>query len=266
MIRGTIFDIKKFAVHDGPGIRTTVFFKGCPLECRWCHNPESRNRQIEKICVRLRRGDGSEIVRDRVYGRDVSTEDVFREILKDRVFYEESGGGATFSGGEPLLQIDFLLELLQQCKAAGIHTAVDTSGYVDFERLERIVDVTDMFLYDLKLADTADHERYIGVPNASIIENLQRLARHHDDIVIRVPLIPGMTDTGDNIEGIAAIVASIKNIQKVSLLPYNSLVEDKIERFGWDNNLGHLQTQDTTALQAIKEIFTARGYTVTVGG
>ncbi|MEZ5360010.1 MAG: glycyl-radical enzyme activating protein [Candidatus Zixiibacteriota bacterium] len=266
MTTGTIFDIKKFAIHDGPGIRTTVFFKGCPLNCLWCHNPESRNKQIEKICVRLRRGDGTVVSQDKTYGREVSVDEVFAEVMKDRVFYEESGGGVTCSGGEPLIQTEFLYELLARCKDADIHTAVDTSGFVDFKRIRRAIEVTDLFLYDIKLADSSVHEKFVGVPNERIIHNLRELAGLGADIMLRVPLIPGITDTDANINGVLSLLSSIKSISKVGLLPYNSLAEDKLERFGMVNQIGHLQRQDESALRDMAKKFTEAGYAVTVGG
>ena len=266
MSAGTIFDIKKFAIHDGPGIRTTVFFKGCSLDCRWCHNPESRNRNIETLCIRRREANHPEGRREEVFGRIAGVEEIITEIEKDRIFYEQSGGGATFSGGEPMLQIDFLADLLKACRAADIRTAVDTSGFVPFTSFEKIIDSTDLFLYDLKLIDDELHREYVGVSNKLILENLNKLSASRGDVIARIPLIPGITDTEKNIADTLSFLLSLKSIQMVGLLPYNTLAEDKMDRFGLDNTIGPLATQSEEKLDSIAKLFAARGYQVSVGG
>ncbi|MCK5126945.1 MAG: glycyl-radical enzyme activating protein [candidate division Zixibacteria bacterium] len=265
-MQGIIFDIKKFAIHDGPGIRTTIFFKGCPLSCQWCHNPESRNPQIETICVKNNSDETHASAISEIFGEKVSAQYIIEEIVKDRIFYEESGGGATFSGGEPLLQIDFLLELLQLCKKQGIHTAVDTSGFVPFEQLETIIDYTELFLYDLKLIDDSVHKNYVGASNQLILENFRKLVKRHDNVIPRIPLIPGITDTDEALSAIITFLESTKCVTKVSLLPYNKLVEDKLDRFHIDNKIGRLQKQDDQKIIDIERMFSACGFHVSVGG
>lgn len=242
-----IFDIKKFAIHDGPGIRTTVFFKDCPLDCAWCHNPECKS-------------DGAGLHAG--LSRQELFDEVFKEIKKDRIFYEQSGGGATFSGGEPLLQIGLLGDLLAACKKAGIHTAVDTCGHVDYRDFEAISDRVDLFLYDLKLMDDEVHRKYTGASNRLILENLDKLITAGTDIRVRVPLIPGITDSDENLNGIADYVASPGNARPVNLLPYNLFGRSKYKKLGKSNPLGDLQTQSEDELKRMSRIFTARGIDV----
>ncbi|NHZ87227.1 MAG: radical SAM protein, partial [Planctomycetia bacterium] len=164
---GIIFDIKKYAIHDGPGIRTTVFFKGCTMECQWCHNPESKNFGIEEFVIkdRVKKSTKHEIV-----GYEMTIDEVMEKIEKDRVFYDESNGGVTFSGGEPLVQINFLLELLKVCKKSNIYTVVDTSGEASWKDFEKILNYVDLFLYDLKIIDNELHKKYTGVPNKRVLK------------------------------------------------------------------------------------------------
>jgi pyruvate formate lyase activating enzyme len=174
--KGFIFDIKKYSINDGPGIRTTVFLKGCPLNCLWCHNPESRNMKPERISASSYSWNFySQSCDPEIIGREASTNEIFGEIKKDIPFYEESSGGVTFSGGEPLLQINFLKSLLTICKTSGIHTAVDTSGYVPYANFETILSLTDLFLFDIKIVSEELHHKYTGVSNKLIMENLQKL-------------------------------------------------------------------------------------------
>ena len=250
-VTGTIFDLKKYAIHDGPGIRTTVFFKGCPLACWWCHNPEALDTEPEPVDperVRVRKYvmDPSS---DGTIGYEVRVGYLIEEIEKDRIFYEQSGGGVTLSGGEPLLQLDFLAALLEGCRDAGIRTAVDTSGYAPREALERIVDTADMFLYDLKLIDAAAHTEYTGASNELILDNFVWLVQRGSRVIPRIPLIPGVTDTTDNLRGIAGFISRLDGIDEVSLLPYNTIAEDKFERFRISNRLGHLERQTIEQLK-----------------
>jgi pyruvate formate lyase activating enzyme len=258
--KGVIFDIKRYAIHDGPGIRTTVFFKGCPLECWWCHNPEGRHREPEML-----RAKG---VKSRKYARDPGEEGtvgyevtagyLIEEIAKDIVFYDQSGGGVTISGGEPLLQIEFLTCLLAACKNRGIRTAVDTSGYV--------LGLTDLVLYDIKLINDGLHKRYTGVSNSLILENLKRLVASGASVLPRIPLIPGLTDTEENIEGAIALLSELDAIHEVSILPYNKIAEDKFRRFEISSRLGELSVQTERQLRGIGQRFESSGYRVRYGG
>ncbi len=265
---GIIFDIKKFAIHDGPGIRTTVFLKGCPLDCWWCHNPEGREGQPENFCVRTRRGGsgGNWAEKEELFGREVSVAEIMTEIIKDIVFYDQSGGGVTFSGGEPLMQPEFLKAALIECQESGIRTAVDTSGYGPADIFDEIYDLVDLFLYDLKNMDDHQHIKYTGVSNEQILDNLKMLAVRGNKINLRLPMIPGITDTHENLEAILEFIEPLPGIRDVSLLPYNRLAEDKLERFSLNSRLGRISSGTGNDLDAVTRRFANRGYRVKVGG
>ena len=242
-----ISNIKRFAVHDGNGIRTTVFFKGCPLKCLWCHNPESISFQPQIAffgnkcigCGECKREDFS--VADclgeaRVlYGREVTVEELLPLLLEDRDFYETSGGGVTLSGGECLAQADFCAELLKRLKQEGINTAVDTCGFVSREKLDKVIPYTDTFLYDIKAMDEAVHIRCTGQSNRIILENLRYLDALGKPIEVRFPYVPGYND--DQTEKIAEFLKSLKNIKAVKVLPYHNYAGSKYLALGMDNTL-----------------------------
>jgi len=259
---GIIFDLQKFAVQDGPGIRTTVFFKGCPLHCLWCHNPESKNPASE--ILQITNNCGSQ--KSDTVGYAISVDDLMYEISKDQIFYEESGGGITFSGGEPMMQTGFLHRLLLQCKKLNYHTAIDTSGYADWSDFEKINDLVDLYLYDLKLMDNSAHQEYTGESNRLILDNLHKLDNLSAHIILRIPLIPQITDTPDNLTAICEYAKSFKNIRKINLLPYNKLGEDKAQKYALDNKLGKLNVQSEEALQNMMAIFMDSGLEVRVAG
>lgn len=265
---GTIFDIKKFAIHDGPGIRTTVFFKGCPLNCWWCHNPESIKVEPEDVQIGTGTGDDQSAIdgKAKLFGRQATVDEVMTEIVKDGIFYDQSGGGVTFSGGEPMLQIDFLIELLTRCRSLGIHTAVDTAGLIPWEYFEEIEGLVDLYLYDLKLMNKADHEKYVGVSNELILENLTRLTKTGRTVWMRIPLIPEITDTDDNLEALSEFLTVLGGIEQINLLPYNPLGEHKFEKLKTRNKLGHLFTQTDVKLGDISRRFAGCGSPVKVGG
>lgn len=258
--KGIIYDIKRYAIHDGPGIRTTVFLKGCPLDCWWCHNPESRdpnpeprgNMRSVKNLPLLQDNDGW-------IGKQVHVGEVMEEVMKDRLFFEQSGGGVTFSGGEPLLQFDFLNALLAACKEEEIHTVVDTTGYTSWEHLSAVCAKVDLFLYDLKLMDDVLHKKYTGVSNRLILDNLIQMDRAGCPLLIRVPLIPGITDTEENLSAIARFLKEKTSIRRVELLPYNNMGESKYERLNMPVRTGHLLAQEEIEVQGLKEIFAASG-------
>jgi pyruvate formate lyase activating enzyme len=267
-MNGTIFDIKRFAIHDGPGIRTTVFFKGCPLNCWWCHNPEGIKDELETICIKSKRGNSSKIAKEKTekFGRVLSEVDLMEEISKDQIFYDQSGGGVTFSGGEPLMQMDFLMALLACCRQNGIHTALDTSGYASAESFEQIYDMVDIFLYDLKLMDNDAHIKYIGVENNLILENLEMLSQRGNKVIIRIPMIPGITDTEANLDAICEFISPLNNLHEVSLLPYNMFGEHKMSKFDITAKLGPFRTQGKEEMQQKARLFESQGYRVKVGG
>lgn len=265
-IKGLIFDIKKYAIHDGPGIRTTVFMKGCPLDCWWCHNPEGRQDTSETLMSHIKIVDGGERIKEEKIGRLISVADLMKELKKDRVFYDQSGGGITFSGGEPMHQIEFLEAALSACKEDSLITAVDTCGYAPQEHFARIYPLTDIFLYDIKLMDDTLHRQYTGVSNQSTLSNLAFLAGKGDKIVVRIPMIPGITDTTENLEAIIKLISMYKNIKQVSLLPYNKLNEDKTKRFALADRIGPLRPQTEENLKEKAAFFEKHGYIVKVGG
>jgi len=263
---GIIFDIKRFAVHDGPGIRTTVFMKGCPLSCQWCHNPESMSSDICTVPKTVRIGEKT-FTEDETVGREMTVEQVMKELRKEQIFMEELGGGVTFSGGEPLQQADFLLEMLMACKAERMHTAVDTSGFTNWKMLEKVLQYTDLFLYDLKLIDDDLHKTYTGVSNKLILENLEKLLELGRNLRIRIPMIPGVTFTEENINQTFDYLSELKfSIEGVDLLPYHNIASHKYERFGMENKLGELKSIRKSDLEETKLRFEKAGFEVKIGG
>ena len=246
-MKATIFEIKRFAVHDGDGIRTTVFFKGCPLRCVWCHNPEGLSHTPELAFYEHKCIGCGECKKDgftvedclgeaRVpYGREVSVDELLPILLEDRDFYERSGGGVTLSGGECLMQADFCVELLRRLKENGISTAVDTSGFASRAAFDKVIPYTDVFLYDLKAYDEDVHIRCTGQSNKIILENLLYLDSLGKSVEIRIPYVPGYNDT--EMEKIAAFLAELKNIVRVRVLPYHSYAASKYKALGIQNTL-----------------------------
>lgn len=293
MIKGTIFNIQKYSIHDGPGIRTTVFLKGCPLSCSWCHNPESQafgpeNMYYSKRCIGCGKclevcKHGALYNRDKctscgscaevcyakareIVGKLTTVPEVMYQIDKDSIFYDESGGGVTFSGGEPLSQPEFLLELLRQCKKKEYHTAVDTSGYGSVETIKAISGFTDLFLYDLKLMDDDKHMKYIGVSNKLILENLKIISQLGNRIFIRIPLIPGINDDESNIKATAEVIQNTSGIEQVNILPYHNIAADKYNRLGKQSSLMTIPVPDREYVESIVGKFLAYGVKVKIGG
>ncbi len=264
---GIIFDIKRYAIHDGPGIRTTVFFKGCPLDCWWCHNPESQQLEPQTV-ARRQPADAPHSLPEKteIFGRRYTIPKVIDEIMKDVIFYDQSGGGVTFSGGEPLMQPEFLKEVLRACREQDIHTALDTSGYAPWESIEPLIDLVDLFLYDLKLIDDQAHMKYTGVSNMTVLNNLSALSRRSDNIRIRVPLIPDITDTEENLDAIVSFLRPLDSIRAISLLPYNQFGHDKFKRLNMINRLGDLKSQSSVEITDMSQHFHACGYQVKIGG
>jgi pyruvate formate lyase activating enzyme len=264
-MEGTIFDIKHFAVHDGPGIRQTVFFKGCPLNCWWCHNPESQNPKPEKY-VKTTKLDGKKYQKEETVGYKISTEELFTTIQGDKVFFEESGGGVTFSGGEPMMQADFMCEMLKLCKKNGIHTCIDTTGFASSEKIKKVAELADCFLFDIKLIDDNLHQKFTGVPVHGIIENLKWLDENSKNVTLRFPVIPGITDTEKNISEIILFLKSLKNIKQIDLLPYHNISNGKYNRFKMENKMKNTKPMSDEDMIKLKSEFESIGFKVGIGG
>ena len=263
-MQGLVFDIKHYAIHDGPGIRTSIFLKGCPMACLWCHNPESQKPEPEYM-IRERKINGKTFKEQELIGKEMNTLELMKEINKDRVYYEESGGGVTFSGGEPLVQSTFLLEVLAACKKEGYHTTLDTSGHANGNVIEDVIKLCDLFLFDLKLMDDAIHLKYTGVSNKLSLKSLDMIINAGKDIIIRFPVIPGITDKEENISGIANHMKE-RNIQRIDLLPYHSMAKNKYQKLGRSYGLEELKQVQEERLNDIKQFFVADGFAVGIGG
>ena len=255
MASGWIFDVKRFAVHDGPGIRTTLFFKGCPLRCSWCHNPESQDTGVATL-VREKKLEGRIFREEEVIGKHYTVEEVMDELTRDIVFYHESSGGVTFSGGEPLMQPAFLSAALEACKRAGIHTCVDTCGYAGREDLERIAECADLILYDLKLMEEEEHARYTGVSNSLILDNLEWLGQRENEVVIRMPLIPGVTDRVENLEMISNFLGKTR-FRRIDVMPFHHMARGKYRKL----RLPYFETGETgVPVEEIARYFSQKGF------
>lgn len=301
MVTGVIFDIKKYAIHDGPGIRTTIFFKGCPLACRWCHNPEGMNVAVQRIyrqqrcigcgecmqicprqairqtaegmiadlskcelcrtCAQHCPSDAVEFI-----GQKVTVAEVVRQIEKDIAFYDQSRGGVTFSGGEPLMQPEFLLQLLDACGHLDLHRTVDTTGYADAKLLLKVAQKTDLFLYDLKLMDPEKHRKYTGVSNEQILHNLKQLTQNDVRIQVRMPVIPGINSDAENIDKTADFIHSLGKIEHVSLLPFHNSAQAKYRRLNMQSISAPIAPPGAGMVQNIAARLKKTGLKVTIGG
>ena len=237
-MKGLIFNIKRYAIHDGPGIRVTIFMKGCPLDCWWCHNPEGKSSG--RVTVgRIDRIGEREFRSEEQVGMEYSPEELVEKVERDRVFMEHSGGGVTFSGGEPLMQPEFLTETLALMQQSGFHTTVDTSGYARKETLKQVMQYTDLFLYDLKHTDPDLHRKYTGVSNDLVISNLDMLLAEGKDVWIRIPVIPGVSADAAHMDNLRVFLESRNNghIKEINLLPYHKTGSTKYRRFGLDDRM-----------------------------
>lgn len=262
----TIFDIKRFAVHDGPGIRTTVFLKGCPLRCWWCHNPESQAAEPFTVDVEHVVG-GRRIPGKKSYGERIGLEALLEVVLRDRHFYDESGGGVTFSGGEPLMQVDGLALLLGMCKKEDLHTVVDTCGFAPRKHLGQIMDDTDLFLYDLKQMDPELHLKYTGVDNRLILDNADFLLKEGAEVVFRIPVVPGInTDPGEIGRMIGFLDERKSLLKEVHLLPYHRIAENKYLKLKMEQQLKEIREPDPSLMERLKAQFEETGLKVTIGG
>ncbi len=265
-MKGMIFDIKRFCTNDGPGIRTAVFLKGCPLNCLWCHNPEGKSCEIEKA-VRVNKIGNMEFYDDEEIGREATVDDVMDEVTRDIVAYEESGGGVTFTGGEPFYQFEFLEELLIESRTKKIHTALDTSGYTSRDNMEGILDLVDLFLFDIKHLEDSEHIKYTGVSNALILENLRFILEHGKKTIIRFPVIPGFNDSRINIDKLKAMITLYKqDLTEIHLLPFHNIADNKYKKLNTMNKLKDVRSIQQIELHPLKEELERLGMKVKIGG
>ncbi len=254
---GRIFDIQKFSTHDGPGIRTIVFFKGCILRCRWCCNPESQSYVVQ----RMRTKDG-----ERIVGRDVTAGEVMDEVMKDRAYYKRTGGGITLSGGEALCQTEFASALLGLARENGITTAVETTACLPFYMIEPHLPFLDTVLLDIKHTNSEKHEEYCGLRNELILDNARKIADSGASLVIRVPTIPTFNDTEEEIRSIARFAKSLRGVKEIHLLPYHRLGFDKYTGLGRDYGMGDLPTPTKEKMEALRNVAASEGLTAIIGG
>lgn len=264
-MKGNVFDIKRFAVHDGPGIRTTIFFKGCPLKCWWCHNPESQDIKSEADIKQVML-DGIPHEKQEEIGKLMTVDDVMEIVEKDAVFYDESGGGVTLSGGEPLMQSDFATGILRACKAKGFHTALDTCGFANKIILEKAAEFVDLFLYDLKHPENDQHVKFTNASLEPILKNLKLLVNLKKQVIIRIPVIPGVNNQAKNLQKFIEIIKSIGGITEVHLLPYHAMASNKYTRLNIENKLSGLKNMSKEELLPAKQLFENNGFKVKIGG
>ena len=298
---GVVFDIRRYSIHDGPGIRTAVFLKGCPLSCLWCHNPEGQSPGFELVhhesrCIRcgacveacpngaaawtdagpvtdraVCRACGTcedacvADARQRV-GREVTVEAVLAEVERDRPFYDRSGGGVTLTGGEPLFQPAFAAELLAEARARGLHTALDTCGAAAWDAFERVRAHVDLFLYDVKLIDEERHRRFTGASNRLLLANLRTLVGLGHRVRLRLPVVPGYTDDDANLAAVAAFAASLPGLDGVDLLPYHAAGAGKYARLGRPYALDALRSPSPERMAGAAKILAHRGLATAAGG
>lgn len=247
--KALIFNVQKFSIHDGPGIRTVVFFKGCPLSCKWCSNPESQSASMQILQPLTKDG------KEQVCGTYRDIDSVMAEILQDKDFYEESGGGVTLSGGEALVQIDFVQALLCECKKNALHTAVETSGFIASEYFKRIIDLTDLFLFDIKHYDSQKHVRGTGVTNDIIVENLRMLIKAEKNVLVRVPVIPHFNDSLDDAKTFARFFIA-NGIREIQLLPFHQFGQNKYRQLGLPYEFDGYKSLHPEDLQEYKDVLT----------
>ena len=266
-MNGLIFSVKRYSIHDGPGIRVTFFMKGCPLNCLWCHNPEGISPFPETVNQKNKIGV-KEFNNLEEVGKYYSVEEVIEIVEKEKVFINQSKGGVTLSGGEPMLQIEFLVNVLKACKANGYHTAVDTSGYSSSENYQSIIPFTDLFLFDLKHLDDARHVELTGVSNVGIVENYKLLLNSGKDIMVRIPVIPGYNDDQDHLERLKHFISETKttSLKMINLLPFHRIGSSKYKRFNLPYRMGGVETPSKGKMKELKESFSQTGIRVKIGG
>ncbi len=256
-VKGRIFEIQKYSIHDGPGIRTIVFLKGCAFRCKWCCNPESQSFDIETMNVM-----GSE----KTVGYDTTVGEVIKEIKKDMPYYRRSGGGVTLSGGESLLQPEFAVALLKSCHELGINTAIETTGFQKFEVIKEYLPHLDYILMDIKHTNDAKHKEFTTKSNALVLENARKIAESGANLTIRVPVIPGFNDTESEIMQIAKFAKSLPGINELHLLPYHRMGEDKYTWLGREYQLKGVVPPDNDEMEKLLMAAAKTGIKCQIGG
>ncbi len=298
-MKGIIFDIKRYSLHDGPGLRTTIFFKGCPLRCLWCHNPESQNLKPQIVwyenkcmgcldcynsCIEraIDITNGISIIKNRctlcyecikicptgalkLIGKEYEEKRLLKEILKEEPFFED-GGGVTISGGEPFVQYNFLIELLKLLKKEQLHIALDTTGYVETDKLLESARYVSLFLYDLKIMNPEQHKKYTGVDNTLILNNLLALDDNNAKIAIRIPIIPTINDDKKNLTSTLEFLSKLKNIETIDLLPFHNMMMDKYRRLKSPFLLKNIKKPSKERMEELSTFFKSHGFKVNVGG
>lgn len=302
MTQPLVFDIRRYSINDGPGIRITIFMKGCPLKCAWCHNPESQSPQVQKLytaskcigaqdCIEVCPEDALTLTPDGIItdyeacnlcglcaqacptkaiemsGKLYNKKELIEIIERERIHLEQSGGGVTFSGGEPLMHRDFLIEMLNECKRKGLHTAVDTCGFTSGETILKVAKHTDLFLYDLKLMDPVQHKKWTGVDNRSILQNLTMLAKIGTKINIRIPLIKNVNTNKNELTSMAQFISNLPGeIPAVNLLPYHNIASGKYKKLEVEYIQGNMKEPSEKDLQKAVQIFSQLGIETEIGG
>lgn len=256
-VKGRIFDIQRFSVHDGPGIRTIVFLKGCPLRCRWCCNPESQEFHVQEMTI---------AGKTKIVGRDVTVSEIMEEVEKDRAYYARSGGGMTLSGGESLCQPEFAVSLLRAAKENGINTAMESTGFSDYSVIERYLPYLDVYLMDIKHINSDKHREFTSRPNEIILENARKIAQNAKKLIIRTPVIPTFNATVDEIRDIAEFAKSLGTVEELHLLPYHRIGSDKYAGIGREYSMKNIEPPSKELMNELLSVVESVGLRGQIGG